>query len=123
MRYGTVVNFFPEKAYGFIRPDYGPDIFFHITALGACRTIDTIEIGQPVKYELVPGTEPKPRRRFGRRSLDEPTGPPAETVRPQAQIVELIDRIPGGILTDPPVARPKSHPNARKRKPTWRRPT
>ena len=60
MRYGTVVQYFPAKGFGFIRPDFGPDIFFHITALGACESQLQIEPGQPVKYELVPGTEAPP---------------------------------------------------------------
>jgi cold shock CspA family protein len=118
MRYGIVVQFFPEKGYGFIRPDRGSEIFFHVTALGACQPPPLIQPGQAVKYELVPGTEPKTVRRK-RRFDDEP--PPPVTERPRAQIVELIDRIPGGLLEETiPSGRPV-HPKSRKRKPTWRR--
>ncbi|MBM4004302.1 MAG: cold shock domain-containing protein [Planctomycetes bacterium] len=118
MRYGIVVQFFPEKGYGFIRPDRGAEIFFHITALGACQPPPLIQPGQAVKYELVPGTEPKPARRK-RRMDDEP--PPQPTERPRAQFVELIDRIPGGLLKETiPSGRPM-HPKSRRRKPTWRR--
>lgn len=120
MRYGTVVEFFPRKGFGFIRPDFGPDIFFHVTALGACQPTPQILPGQPVKYELVPGTEPKPRRKW--RAFDDDGPPPAaEPVRPQAQLVELIDKIPGGVLEDLPLAAPKRHPNARRRRPSFRR--
>jgi len=120
MRYGTVVEFFPRKGFGFIRPDFGQDIFFHVTALGACQPPPQILPGQPVKYELVPGTEPKPRRK--RRAFDDDAPPPAaEPVRPQAQLVELIDKIPGGVLEDLPLAAPKRHPNARRRRPSFRR--
>ena len=119
MRYGTVVQYFPEKGFGFIRPDHGADIFFHVTALGACQAPQPIEMGQPVKYELVPGTEPKTKRRSRR---DEEDGPPAPPVGPQAQFVELIDKMPGGILVDNiPTGRPQ-HPKSKKRKPTWRTP-
>ena len=37
MRYGTVIQYFPAKGFGFIKPDAGPDVYFHITALGACQ--------------------------------------------------------------------------------------
>lgn len=120
MRYGTVIKFFPEKGYGFIRPDAGPlDIFFHISALGACQPEPVIKEGQPVKYELIPGTEPKPKRHGKRRDEEEkPAEPP---VRPQAEIVELIDKIPGGQLEESPLSQRRSHPKSRHRKPTWRR--
>lgn len=120
MRYGTVVKFFPEKGYGFIQPDAGPmDIFFHVTALGACQPVPNIKIGQPVKYELIPGTEPKLKRR--RKGLDEDEKPAEPPVRPQAQFVELIDKLPGGVLEESAIAKRRSHPKSRHRKPTWRR--
>ena len=66
MRYGTIVRWDPQKKFGFIRPDRGPDIFFHITALGAC-TEPRIEPGQPVKYEIDPKTLPKRLKKSPRR--------------------------------------------------------
>jgi cold shock CspA family protein len=120
MLYGTVAKFFPEKGYGFIRPDFGPDVFFHLTALGACRPCAEIAPGQAVKYELVPGTEPKTGRR-ARIRRDEGEKATA-SVRPQAKLVELIDRIPGAILKSAGTTKPpEHHPRARKKKPTWRR--
>ncbi len=117
MRYGIVVQFFPEKGYGFIRPDQGMDIFFHVTALGACQPVPKIQTGQPVKYELVPGTEPKPKRRS---RLDDDEAKTLAPTRPQAQLVELIEKIPGGLLKDTmPTGRPR-HPKAKHRKPSWR---
>ena len=114
MLYGTVIEFFPEKGFGFIQPDIGADVFFHVTALGACQPLPHIKPGQPVKYELVPGTEPKFRRRSPRS--DEP---PAKPARPQAQLVELIDKIPGRILEETDKKRkPRHHPRTGRRNPT-----
>ncbi len=122
MLYGTVVEFFPAKGFGFIRPDTArdgrSDVFFHITAVGACQAEPQIEPGQAVKFEYVPGTEPKRARRPSKRDLDGGEGG-EPVVRPQARLVELIAKIPGGSLIDAKPAR--SHPRARHKKPTWRR--
>jgi len=120
MRYGTIVQYFSDKGYGFIRPDVGPNIFFHITALGACDPPPQIKLGQPVKFELAPDDELQRRRQ--RRRDDDESGKPSPPLRAQAKLVELIDRIPGASLDD--VAKkqqPKRHPRARRKKPTWRK--
>jgi cold shock CspA family protein len=117
MRYGTVIQYFPGKGFGFIKPDFGPDVFFHVTAIGGCEPAPEIKPGQAVKYELVPGTEPKRKRRRPRDEDDEAAA--SEPARPQAKFVELIERIPGGALEPPP--KPATHPKARRKKPTWRR--
>ena len=120
MRYGTVVQYFPAKGFGFIRPDVGPDVFFHITALGACESQPQIEPGQPVKYELMSGPEQKFRRRS--KGGDDDSTMPEQPIRPQAELVELIDRIPGAILEEAGESQQSArHPRARQKKPTWRR--
>ena len=115
MRYGTVVQYNAPKGFGFIRPYFGPDVFFHITALGACQPKPIIEPGQPVKYELIPDTELKPRPRRDDSEKQEPE-------RPQAKFVELVDKLPGANL-EPHNGKLQSprHPKARKKKPTWRK--
>ncbi|MHB0960213.1 MAG: cold-shock protein [Pirellulaceae bacterium] len=120
MRYGTIIQYFEEKGYGFIEPDVGPNIFFHITALGACQPPPQIKLGQPVKFELMPTAEQNARRPS--RQEDEASSRPAPLQRAQAKIIELIDKIPGATLDDI-ATRPRStrHPRARKKKPTWRR--
>lgn len=119
MRYGTIVSFFPAKGFGFIRPDSGPDIFFHVTALGVCEPPPQIEPGQPVKYELMSIAE---RKLQSQPNENENSMNAKKPVRVQAKLVELIDEIPGAIL-DESVEKKQlpRHPRARHRKPTWRR--
>lgn len=117
MRYGTVVQFFPAKGFGFIRPDSGQDIFFHITALGDGEPPPQIEPGQPVKYELMPRAQ-RARLRLQREEIA--AGNLEKPDRPQAQQVEFIDKLPGGMLTDSGETHAARHPRARRKKPTWR---
>jgi cold shock CspA family protein len=115
------VQFFPAKKFGFIRPDVGQDVFFHLSAVGACDPALKVEPGQPVRYELIPGTEPKRKRRFEQDDEDE-KAPEAKRLRPEAKLVELIDRIPGALIENPTATlQSPHHPRARQRKPTWRR--
>ena len=54
---GTVKWFNSEKGYGFITPDDGSkDLFVHHSAIqgGGFRTL---EEGEPVEFEVVPGTK------------------------------------------------------------------
>jgi cold shock CspA family protein len=120
MRYGTIVQYFSDKGYGFIRPDVGPNVFFHITALGACDPAPQIKLGQPVKFELMRTEEAQARRRPA--ASDRESGKPAPALRAQAKLVELIDRIPGASLDDVvEKQQPQRHPRARRKKPTWRK--
>ena len=120
MRYGTIVRYFPEKGFGFIRPDTGADIFFHVTAFGACQALPEIEPGQPVQFELMTREEERLLARdTGRNDDRQKSGKP--TLR-KAKLVELIDKIPGATLDEKAGKQPaERHPRARKKKPTWRR--
>ena len=117
MQYGTVVHFSAAKGFGFIQADSGPDVFFHVTALGACQSHPQIELGQPVKYELERSGE---ARSAGRTTQQRATGA-KKPEHPQAMLVELIDSIPGATLDKADNQQPVRHPRARKKKPGWRR--
>lgn len=121
MRYGTIVSYNDRKGFGFIRPDRGLDIFFHITALGACQSPPRIEVGQPVKYEVDPKTLPK-RKSFKDREEDKEK-PKEEPENPRALMVELIDKIPGGFIEEKPneTIKVQHHPKAARKKPSWRK--
>lgn len=56
---GTVKWFNPTKGFGFIQPDSGgPDAFVHISAVERAG-LSSLNEGQRVKYELVPGRNGK----------------------------------------------------------------
>ena len=55
MSVGTVKWFNPAKGFGFIQPEDGSkDVFVHISAVQRAG-LDTLNEGQRVEYELVPG--------------------------------------------------------------------
>jgi CspA family cold shock protein len=101
MRYGVVRKLSFDRGFGFIQQDRGSDVYFHATAV-VDNAFNRIGPDQPVKYELEP-----------RKEGEEPG-------KLRAAKVELIDRIPGGILQDAATVMAKHHPKARQRKPTWR---
>ena len=56
---GAVKWFNPAKGYGFIQPDDGGnDAFVHITAVEPAG-LSTLNEGQKVQYEVVPGRDGK----------------------------------------------------------------
>lgn len=120
MRYGTIVGYFPDRRFGFIRPDSGQDVFFHGSALDCAETEPEIKVGQPVKYELAPREEVTPKARdAGSKQQAEDRDRPAQR---SAKVVVLIDKLPGAALAEVDASKQSlRHPRARKRKPTWRR--
>ncbi len=56
---GVVKWFNPTKGYGFIQPDEGgDDVFVHISAVESAG-LQSLNDGQKVEYELVPGRDGK----------------------------------------------------------------
>lgn len=59
MTVGTVKWFNPSKGYGFIEPSDGTkDVFIHVSALERAG-IGSLNEGQKIEYELVPGNNGK----------------------------------------------------------------
>lgn len=112
MLYGTIKHIAPARGFGFIEPSgSGQDVYFHATDIGN-EVFQRLEPGQAVKYELIKLTE---EQREKRRELK-------EKPKPKAAKIELIDRMPGGIMQRPTQdIAPRHHPKARQRKATWKR--
>ena len=111
MRYGTVVKFFEDKGFGFIRPDVGQDIFFHVSSLGITGDVPKINAGRAVKFELEPKKRTPP---------DEERDPNAKPPQRRAKVVELLNKMPGGELTNDGGLQPSRHPKARRKKASWK---
>ena len=106
MFYGLIRSINYERGFGFIEQNGGKDVYFHATILEP-GVFDRLMEGQPVKFELQ------------KRDPDEK---PTERKGPRAAVIELIDRMPGGVLSDPPPEhRARHHPKAQRRKATWKR--
>lgn len=54
MATGAVKWFSPEKGYGFITQDDGPDVFVHFSAIQS-EGFRTLEEGQRVEFEVTQG--------------------------------------------------------------------
>lgn len=55
---GVVKWFSPEKGYGFITPEEGPDVFVHYTAIQASG-YRKLEEGAQVEFEITEGPKGK----------------------------------------------------------------
>jgi cold shock CspA family protein len=112
MLYGYIKNLSLDRGFGFIEPcSDGPDVYFHATTLGSA-VFDRLQPGQPVQFEIEKLTE---AQREARKQA-------ATKQAPRAAKVELLDRMPGGVLPrTPQELAPKHHPKARQRKATWKR--
>src|SRR6185369_11743866 len=106
MYYGTIKSLAPDRGFGFIANEGGKDVYFHAVDIGD-ETFRRLTIHQPVKFEYAPRDK---NENFAARK------------GPRAIKLELIDRLPGGIMELPPAEMaPRHHPKARQRKATWKR--
>jgi cold shock CspA family protein len=112
MLYGYIKNLSLDRGFGFIEPcSNGLDVYFHATSVGN-GAFDQLEAGQPVKFELEKLTEAQ--REVRRMSQVKQA--------PRAAKVEVLARMPGGILPrTPQELAPRHHPKAKQRKATWKR--
>lgn len=103
MRVGLVVKVIADKKIGFIRADdLREDVFFHFSVVEAIGTRD-LEEGEEVEFEI------EELDRIEKRKMR------ATMVR--RSIRPLTMRIQS---SDAPELKAHHHPNARKRRPTWR---
>jgi cold shock CspA family protein len=104
MLYGTIKQLHKDKGYGFIQADFGPDVFFLLSAVDD-GGLNRIDFRMAVSYEL--------EKRDPEAPVDK---------GPRAKKVLIIDRLPGAEPEQTPeTMQVKHHPKARQKKPTWRR--
>jgi cold shock CspA family protein len=105
MFYGYVKTL-SERGFGFIGQEGGPDVYFHASIMTPGE-FARLRPEQPVMFEL---------------AKRDPHERPAEKKGPRAAVVKRIERMPGGVLPEPPPSMaPRHHPKARQRKATWKR--
>ena len=104
MRIGKVVKVIPEKKIGFIRSEgLRDDVFFHFSVVEQVGTLD-LQDDDEVEFEI------DELHKIEKRDLR------ATLVRRSVRQLEMKLR-----PSDAPSFRAQHHPNARKRRPTWRR--
>lgn len=117
MRYGTIIEYFPDKQFGFIKPDAGKDLFFHISVVEGAESLPEVKIGQAVKFESMPREQPPSDVNGEERQTDR-----RQPQQMRAKVVVFIDKLPGGKMSDANADTTSAkHRKARKKKPTWRR--
>jgi cold shock CspA family protein len=105
MFYGYVKKL-SDRGFGFIGQEGGPDVYFHASIMPPDE-FARIRPDQPVMFEL---------------AKRDPNEKAAERRGLRAAVVKLIDRMPGGVLPQPPQSMaPRHHPKAKRRKATWKR--
>lgn len=103
MRIGVVVKTIPEKKIGFIRSeDLIEDVFFHFSKVEKVGTLDLQE-GDEVEYEV------DELHKIQKEQL--------KATKVRRSVRPLSMRLKP---SDAPELKAKHHPNARKRRPTWR---
>ena len=73
MAAGTVKWFNNEKGYGFISPDTGQDVFVHFSAIQG-RGFRSLEEGQRVEFDIVPGRKGNEAQNVQRRLIRSGSG-------------------------------------------------
>lgn len=106
MRVGEVVKVVPLKKFGFIRSaDFREDVFFHFSVVDSAGRRDLIE-GDEVEYEI------DEFARLERKELR------ATLVRISARPLTMRLKV-----SDAPQLHSHHHPNARQKRPGWRKGT
>ena len=103
MRVGVVVKVIPDKKIGFVRSEgLNEDVFFHFSKVEQVGTLDLQE-GDEVEFEI------DELAKIEKRKLQ------ATLIRRSARPLAMKIK-----SSDAPKLNAKHHPNARKRRPTWR---